>query len=77
MKQVTGSQTLRDRIEAVYLAFNDQPEARGALTWFAWKAKVIPGTVSRWVTGQSPISGPALALLEELERSIRHERSKR
>lgn len=69
MSKPTGKE-LRTRIEAVYLAYNDRPNAVGALRWFAWKSRVTPQTVSRWVLSQGPISGPALALLEELERNI-------
>lgn len=59
---------LKTRIERVYLAL--EPEATssyGALSWFARKARVYPYTVTRWLKGERPFAGPALALLEELE----------
>lgn len=70
---------LRERIERVYVQItggsNGKIPARGALSWFAERAKVPQKTVGRWVRGVHPISGPALALLEELETKAEREGS--
>lgn len=60
--------SLLGRIEAVYVVLEGRRSKRGARAWFARQARVRPYTVSRWLSGQRAFHGPALALLEELER---------
>lgn len=79
--EVTADE-FRERVENVYLELCppeeragekvpwETPEAWGAIRWFARRAKVVPSTAERWVAGDRSIPGPALALLEELERQI-------
>lgn len=68
MTPATDPQALRQRIEAVYMAIGRRDNAHGALSWFARQAHVEPKTVSRWVNGRTDVAGPAIGLLEALER---------
>ena len=65
---MTDPDLLRTRIEEVYIARTGASSGHGALSWFARQAKVDRVTVSRWVAGERDPVGPALALLECLER---------
>lgn len=56
------------RIECVYMALEGAEDPRGARAWFARRAHSHPTTVSRWLSGE--LSGPALGLLEEMERRV-------
>lgn len=66
--EVESSEEVRSRIERVYQELEGADGPRGALSWFADRARVEFKTVSRWARGVHPMPGPALALLEELER---------
>lgn len=57
-----------ERIERVYMAIERTDDPRGARAWFARRAHSHPTTVSRWLAGG--LSGPALGLLEEMERRV-------
>lgn len=59
--------TLSSRIEAAYMRHTGRITPHGARAWFADRAKVRRYTVSRWVSGEIPFSGPPLAVLELLE----------
>lgn len=64
------SDDYRARIERVYMVLERQDNERGALAWFARKARVGPVTVSRWLTDGKearPFNGTAEGLLEALE----------
>lgn len=58
---------LAARIEAAYMRREGKATPRGARAWFARAAQVHPYTVSRWLAGALPFSGPPLAVLELLE----------
>jgi hypothetical protein len=63
---------LAARIEAAYMKRTGSPKPRGARTWFARQAKVHKQSVRRWLSGERPFDGPALAVLELLEASPSH-----
>lgn len=65
---MTDPDVLRRRIEEVYRQHTGASSGHGALTWFAEQANVQRETVSRWVAGEREPVGPALALLDCLER---------
>jgi hypothetical protein len=58
---------LSARIEAAYMRRTGSKTPRGARAWFARQARVRPYTVTRWLGGALPFSGPPLAVLELLE----------
>lgn len=58
---------LAQRIEAAYMRRTGRASPRGARAWFARQARVRPYTVTRWLGGALPFSGPPLAVLELLE----------
>jgi hypothetical protein len=58
---------LATRIERVYRLLEPRPKARGSKAWFARAAHSHPTTVSRWLAA-GELDGPALGLLEEMER---------
>lgn len=51
------------------MAHTGATEPRGARAWFARLAGVHPTTVSRWLAGVLPFTGPPAAVLELLEQS--------
>lgn len=63
---------LAARIEAAYMRRTGSTTPRGARTWFARQAKVHKQSVRRWLSGERPLSGPALAVLELLEAGPSH-----
>lgn len=65
---------MRVRIEDTFKELTGAETERGALAWFARRAHVVPYTVSRWVGGQVSPPGPAVGLLEELERQAERKR---
>jgi hypothetical protein len=64
--------TLASRIEAAYMRRTGKPTPYGARAWFARQAKVRGYTVTRWLSGSLPFSGPPLAVLELLEEAGPH-----
>lgn len=64
----TDPAQIRRRIEEVYVTLQDEDSTHGALAWFARRAHVAPRTVTRWVKGDRDPVGPAIGLLEALER---------
>jgi hypothetical protein len=63
---------LAARIEAAYMRRTGRPTPRGARTWFAAQARVHKQSVRRWLSGERPFDGPALAVLELLEAGPSH-----
>jgi hypothetical protein len=63
---------LAARLEAAYMRRTGATSPRGARAWFARQARVRPFTVSRWLAGAIPFSGPPLAVLELLEAGPSH-----
>lgn len=63
---------LSARIEAAYMRRTGSTSPRGARAWFARQARVRPYTVTRWLAGALPFSGPPLAVLELLEAEPTH-----
>jgi DNA-binding transcriptional regulator YiaG len=63
---------LAARIEAAYMRRTGRSTPRGARTWFARQAKVHKQSVRRWLSGERPFDGPALAVLELLEAGPSH-----
>lgn len=61
--------SIASRIEAAYMRRTGKPTPHGARAWFARQARVRPYTVSRWLGGLLPFSGPPLAVLELLEEA--------
>lgn len=59
---------LRARIERVYMATTMESDPHGALSWFARRANLTPDAVMKWCRGVRTPSGPAIALLELLEK---------
>lgn len=60
--------TFKRRIEELYQEVTKAPSGHGARVWFARNAHVTARTVERWCNGDRPVSGPAIGLLEALER---------
>jgi len=63
------SDDIATRIERAYQRATGSESPRGARTWFARTAHVSQRHVSRLVSGETPLQGPVLGLLETLERT--------
>jgi hypothetical protein len=59
---------LAARIEQAYQRQTGADSPRGARAWFARRARVTPRHVSRILSGDAPLDGPLLSVLELLER---------
>lgn len=65
--EIESHDRLRDRIERVYMKTTMEDSPHGALSWFARRANLKPGTVMKWFQDERNPTPAAIAVLEMLE----------